>query len=52
MKVMKKYIFCIAMMGLGLHGYSQNAAKGKVVYDKVCVACNQQDKGFLELFLL
>lgn len=38
---MKKYIFCIAMMGLGLHGYSQNAAKGKVVYDKVCVACHQ-----------
>lgn len=38
---MKKYIFCIAMMGLGLQGFSQNAAKGKGVYDKVCVACHQ-----------
>lgn len=38
---MKKYIFCIAIMGLGLQGFSQTAAKGKVVYDKVCVACHQ-----------
>jgi mono/diheme cytochrome c family protein len=38
---MKKYIFCIAMMGLSLQGFSQNVAKGKAVYDKVCVACHQ-----------
>lgn len=38
---MKKYIFCIAMMGLALEGYSQNATKGKGVYDKVCIACHQ-----------
>lgn len=38
---MKKYIFCIAIMGFGLQGFSQTAAKGKVVYDKVCVACHQ-----------
>ena len=38
---MKKYIFCVAMMGLGLQGFSQNPAKGKGVYDKVCVACHQ-----------
>ncbi len=38
---MKKYIFCIAMMGFGLHGFSQTAAKGKVVFDKVCIACHQ-----------
>ena len=36
---MKKYVFAIAMMGLALQGYSQQAAKGKVVYDKVCIAC-------------
>ena len=38
---MKKYIFCIAMMGLAIQGYSQNATKGKGVYDKVCIACHQ-----------
>lgn len=38
---MKKYVFAIAMMGFGLYGYSQNAAKGKGVYDKVCIACHQ-----------
>ena len=38
---MKKYFLSIAMMGLGLHGYSQNAAKGKAVYAKTCVACHQ-----------
>lgn len=38
---MKKYVFAIAMMGLALQGYSQQAAKGKVVYDKVCIACHQ-----------
>ena len=38
---MKKYVFVIAMMGLALQGYSQQAAKGKVVYDKVCIACHQ-----------
>ena len=29
------------MMGLGLDGYSQNAAKGKAVYAKTCIACHQ-----------
>ncbi|NRT15906.1 nitrite reductase (NO-forming) [Flavobacterium sp. 28A] len=38
---MKKYVFTIAMLTLALQGFSQNAAKGKVVYDKVCVACHQ-----------
>lgn len=38
---MKKYVFAIAMMGFGLYGFSQNAAKGKGVYDKVCIACHQ-----------
>jgi len=38
---MKKYVLSIAMMGLGLFGYSQNAAKGKAVYAKTCVACHQ-----------
>ncbi|CAM2975130.1 nitrite reductase (NO-forming) [Flavobacterium frigoris] len=38
---MKKYVFTIAMLTLALQGFSQNSAKGKVVYDKVCVACHQ-----------
>lgn len=38
---MKKYFLSIAMMGLGLYGYSQNAAKGKAVYAKTCIACHQ-----------
>ena len=38
---MKKYFFIILMMGLGLYGYSQNAAKGKAVYAKTCIACHQ-----------
>ncbi len=38
---MKKYVFAIAMMGFGFYGFSQNAAKGKGVYDKVCIACHQ-----------
>lgn len=38
---MKKYVFAIAMMGFGVYGFSQNAAKGKGVYDKVCIACHQ-----------
>ena len=38
---MKKYFLSIAMMGLGLYGYSQNAAKGKAVYAKICLACHQ-----------
>lgn len=38
---MKKYIFCIAMMGLGLKGFSQDVNKGKIVYSKTCVACHQ-----------
>ena len=38
---MKKYILCIAMMGLGLKGFSQDVNKGKTVYAKTCVACHQ-----------
>ncbi len=38
---MKKYVYAIAMMGFGVYGFSQNAAKGKGVYDKVCIACHQ-----------
>jgi mono/diheme cytochrome c family protein len=38
---MKKYILCIAMMGLGLKGFSQDINKGKTVYTKTCVACHQ-----------
>jgi mono/diheme cytochrome c family protein len=38
---MKKYIFCIAIIGLGLKGFSQDANKGKGVYTKTCIACHQ-----------
>ena len=38
---MKKYILCIAMMGLGLKGFSQDVNKGKSVYTKTCIACHQ-----------
>lgn len=38
---MKKYVLSIAMMGLSLYGYSQNAVKGKAVYAKTCIACHQ-----------
>jgi len=38
---MKKYILCIAMMGLGLKGFSQDINKGKSVYTKTCIACHQ-----------
>lgn len=38
---MKKYILCIAMMGLGLKGFSQDVNKGKTVYTKTCIACHQ-----------
>lgn len=38
---MKKYILCIAMMGLGLKGFSQDVNKGKAVYAKTCIACHQ-----------
>lgn len=38
---MKKYVFTILMMGLTCYGFSQNAAKGKGVYDKVCITCHQ-----------
>jgi mono/diheme cytochrome c family protein len=40
-KIMKKLIFTIAILGFATQGFSQNAAKGKGVYDKVCVACHQ-----------
>lgn len=38
---MKKYILCIAMIGLGLKGFSQDINKGKTVYTKTCIACHQ-----------
>jgi mono/diheme cytochrome c family protein len=38
---MKKYILGIALVGLGLTGYSQDINKGKVVYSKTCIACHQ-----------
>lgn len=38
---MKKYVLTSAMLTISWFGFSQNAAKGKVVYDKVCVACHQ-----------
>ncbi|WP_026713266.1 c-type cytochrome [Flavobacterium daejeonense] len=38
---MKKNVFAIVMMGFGLYGFSQNAVKGKGVYDKVCITCHQ-----------
>jgi len=38
---MKKYVLSIVMIGIGLCGYSQNAAKGKTVYTQTCIACHQ-----------
>ena len=38
---MKKYVFAIAMIGFSIYGFSQNAAKGKGIYDKVCITCHQ-----------
>lgn len=38
---MKKYILGIAIFGLGLQGYSQDANKGKTVYTTTCIACHQ-----------
>jgi mono/diheme cytochrome c family protein len=38
---MKKFIFTIAILGFAVHGFSQNADKGKAVYAKTCVACHQ-----------
>lgn len=38
---MKKYVFSILMIGIGLCGYSQNATKGKSIYMQTCVACHQ-----------
>ncbi|WP_366182662.1 cytochrome c [Flavobacterium ovatum] len=38
---MKKYILGLAILGFGLQGYSQDANKGKAVYNKTCVACHQ-----------
>ena len=38
---MKKLIFSIAFVGLALHGFSQQAEKGKVVFSKTCIACHQ-----------
>lgn len=38
---MKKYVLSIAMMAIGMYGYSQNVANGKTVYTKTCVACHQ-----------
>lgn len=38
---MKKYILGIALIGLSLQVFSQDANKGKAVYAKTCVACHQ-----------
>lgn len=38
---MKKYVLSAAMLVVSCCGFAQNAAKGKGVYDKVCVACHQ-----------
>ena len=38
---MKKYILGIALIGLSLKGFSQDANKGKGVYTKTCIACHQ-----------
>ncbi len=38
---MKKLVLSIVLMGVGLYGYSQNAANGKSVYTKTCIACHQ-----------
>ncbi|VXC13117.1 Copper-containing nitrite reductase [Flavobacterium sp. 9R] len=38
---MKKYVLTSAMLVMSWCGFSQNAVKGKGVYDKVCVACHQ-----------
>jgi mono/diheme cytochrome c family protein len=38
---MKKYILGIALIGLSLQGFSQDANKGKGVYGKTCIACHQ-----------
>jgi mono/diheme cytochrome c family protein len=38
---MKKLIFSTALIAVTLQGFSQQAAKGKAVYAKTCVACHQ-----------
>lgn len=38
---MKKYILGIALIGLSLKGFSQDAKKGQGVYTKTCIACHQ-----------
>jgi len=38
---MKKYILGIALIGLSMKGFSQDANKGKGVYSKTCIACHQ-----------
>lgn len=38
---MKKYVYALVLMGIGLYGYSQNIAKGKSVYTQTCIACHQ-----------
>ena len=38
---MKKYVLSAAMLVVSCYGFAHNAAKGKGVYDKVCVACHQ-----------
>jgi len=40
-KIMKKLIFTIAILGFAMQGFSQNVNKGKAVYAKTCVACHQ-----------
>jgi mono/diheme cytochrome c family protein len=38
---MKKLIFSIAFVTSVFQGFSQQAAKGKAVYTRTCVACHQ-----------
>ena len=38
---MKKYVLAIALIGLSVKGFSQDANKGKSVYSKTCIACHQ-----------
>jgi mono/diheme cytochrome c family protein len=40
-KIMKKFIFTIAILGFAIQGFSQNVDKGKAVYTKTCIACHQ-----------
>lgn len=38
---MNKYFLVVALIGLSLKGFSQDANKGKKVYTQTCVSCHQ-----------